>query len=63
MTDTYHSSSGPKLIADMNWHNLEAAHAKLIREGDPIRQAEIDAMAAEIARRGEVEAEQAVSNG
>ena len=49
MTTTYQSSTGPKLIADMNPHNLIAAHAKLVREGDPRRKAEIDAMAARIA--------------
>lgn len=65
MTKIYHSSSGEKIIADMGFHNLAAAHAKLIRDYPPgsVRQPEIDAMAAELARRAEIEAEQAVSHG
>jgi hypothetical protein len=42
------SSSGPKMIADMNFHNVKAAHAKLVREA-PERRAEIAGLAARLA--------------
>lgn len=69
MTTTYNSSTGPKVIADMNPHNLMAAHAKLMRDfpplddldGKSLRQAEIDAMGARLAELAEEEAEQAVT--
>lgn len=55
MTDTYHSSKGPKLIADMPYPYLTNAHAKLVRErSDDSRDAEIEAMAKRIA---EIDAE------
>lgn len=50
MTAThYQSSRGPQLIATMPHPHLVNAHAKLVREGDPSRAAEIEAMAAQIA--------------
>lgn len=69
MTAIYKSSTGDKVIADMNPHNLMAAHAKLLRdfparddlEGKSLRQDEIDAMGARLAAMAEEEAEQAVS--
>lgn len=69
MTTIYNSSSGPKVIADMNPHNLAAAHAKLLRDyparedldGKSLRQAEIDAMGAQLAVLAEAYAESQVS--
>lgn len=69
MTTIYKSSTGDKVIADMNPHNLMAAHAKLLRDfparddldGKSLRQAEIDAMGVRLAAMAEEEAEQAVS--
>ncbi|MDO8800092.1 hypothetical protein [Phenylobacterium sp.] len=69
MTAIYNSSSGPKVIADMNPHNLAAAHAKLQRDyparedldGQSLRQAEIDAMGARLAVLAEEYAESQVS--
>ena len=43
----YNSSSGPKVIAQMNLHHVRAAHAKLLRD-EPGRTAEIAALAARI---------------
>lgn len=56
MTTIYNSSTGPKVIAEMNPHNLAAAHAKLLRDfppradlgGNSLRQPEIDAMGARL---------------
>lgn len=55
MTQHYNNSKGVDvLIADMAYPHLASAHAKLVREQrDGQRQAEIDAMAAELARRDE----------
>lgn len=69
MTQIYNSSTGPKVIADMNPHNLMAVHAKLLRDfpprddldGKSLRQAEIDAMGAHLAALVEEEAEQTVT--
>lgn len=69
MTTEYISSTGPKVIADMNPHNLAAAHAKLLRDfppldeldGKSLRQAEIDAMGARLAVLAEEYAEQQVA--
>lgn len=69
MTAIYNSSTGPKVIADMNPHNLAAAHAKLLRDyparedldGKSLRQAEIDAMGARLAVLAEEYAESQVS--
>lgn len=69
MTTIYNSSTGPKAIADMNPHNLAAAHAKLMRDYPPVeelggkslRQPEIDAMSARLAEMAEEYAEQQVS--
>ena len=49
----YNNSKGVDvLIADMAYPHLASAHAKLVREQrDGLRQAEIDAMGAELARR------------
>lgn len=49
----YNNSKGVDvLIADMAYPHLASAHAKLVREqSDGLRQSEIDAMAAELARR------------
>lgn len=49
----YVNSKGQDVvIADMAYPHLASAHAKLVREQrDGLRQAEIDAMAAELARR------------
>lgn len=65
MTTIYHSSTGEKVIAEMNYHNLAAAHAKLKRERlDDSRDAEIAAMAERIAiNDAEFEAEQLVTGG
>jgi len=42
------------VIADMAYPHLASAHAKLVREQrDGLRQAEIDAMGAELERRDE----------
>lgn len=51
----YNNSKGVDvLIADMAYPHLASAHAKLVREQrDGLRQAEIDAMAEELARRDE----------
>lgn len=50
MTTThYNGSRGPVLIATMPHPHLVNAHSKLVREGDPGRAAEIEAMAAQIA--------------
>ena len=59
----YVNSKGQDVvIADMAYPHLTSAHAKLVREQrDGLRQAEIDAMAAELERRDEAfAAEQAV---
>lgn len=69
MTAIYNSSTGPKVIADMNPHNLAAAHAKLLRDyparedldGKSLRQAEIDAMGARLAVLAEEYAESQAS--
>ena len=62
MTTIYQSSTGPKVIADMNPHNLAAAHAKLIRERtNELRDPEIEALGARLAELSEQEAEQQVS--
>ena len=69
MTTIYNSSTGKKVIADMNPHNLDAAHAKLLRDyppradlgGKSLRQAEIDAMGARLAQLAEEYAESQVS--
>lgn len=69
MTTTYNSSTGPKIIADMNPHNLAAAHAKLMRDyparddlgGKSLRQPEIDAMGARLAEMAEEHLEAQVS--
>jgi hypothetical protein len=51
----YVNSKGQDVvIADMAYPHLASAHAKLVREQrDGLRQAEIDAMAAELQRRDE----------
>jgi len=50
MTDTYHGSKGPMLIADLPYPYLVNAHKKLIRyRVDDSRDAEIAAMAERIA--------------
>lgn len=50
MTATYHSSKGPKQIADLPYPYLFNAHAKLVRERmDETRDPEIAAMAARLA--------------
>lgn len=51
----YNNSKGVDvLIADMAYPHLASAHAKLVREQrDGLRQAEIDAMAEELAHRDE----------
>ena len=51
----YNNSKGVDvLIADMAYPHLASAHAKLVRDQrDGLRQAEIDAMAEELARRDE----------
>lgn len=51
----YVNSKGQDVvIADMAYPHLASAHAKLVREQrDGLRQAEIDAMAAELKRRDE----------
>ncbi len=62
MTTFYVNSKGQDVeIASMAYPHLCSAHAKLVREQrDGLRQAEIDAMAAEIAARDEAHtAEQA----
>lgn len=69
MTAIYNSSTGPKVIADMNPHNLAAAHAKLMRDyparedldGKSLRQAEIDAMGVRLAELAEAYAESQVT--
>lgn len=63
MTTIYQSSTGPKVIAEMNPHNLAAAHAKLLRDRtDDSRDAEIEAMGAALSALAEEEAEQAVTS-
>lgn len=52
----YTGSKGPVPIATMPYPHLANAHAKLVREGDPARAAEIEAMRARIA---ELDAEHA----
>lgn len=61
----YTGSKGPVPIAAMAYSHLVSAHAKLLRDRlDDSRDAEIDAMAADIARRNiEHEAEQAANGG
>lgn len=51
----YVNSKGQDVvIADMAYPHLASAHAKLVREQrDGLRQAEIDAMGAELERRDE----------
>lgn len=51
----YVNSKGQDVvIADMAYPHLTSAHAKLVREQrDGLRQAEIDAMGAELERRDE----------
>ena len=51
----YVNSKGQDVvIADMAYPHLASAHAKLVRDQrDGLRQAEIDAMAAELQRRDE----------
>lgn len=44
----YNGSGGPKPIAGMTYHNIKAAHAKLIREEQFDRQNEIDGLAARL---------------
>lgn len=62
MTTIYNSSTGPKVIAEMNPHNLAAAHAKLLRDrADDSRDAEIEALGARLAELAEEEAEEQVS--
>lgn len=56
MITHYQSSKGPVAIATMPFPYLQNAHDKLVREGDPSRQAEVDAMAVRLA---ELEAEHA----
>ena len=55
MTAVYNNSKGQDVvIADMAYPHLASAHAKLVREQrDGLRQAEIDAMGAELERRDE----------
>lgn len=55
MTAFYNNSKGQDVaIADMAYPHLASAHAKLVREQrDGLRQAEIDAIAAELERRDE----------
>jgi hypothetical protein len=45
----YQSSTGPKVIAEMNFHNLSAAVAKLRREADLTREDELMAMTIRLA--------------
>lgn len=65
MTTIYHSSTGEKIIAEMNYHNLAAAHAKLKRGRlDDSRDAEIAALGERLdILNAEHEAEQAVTGG
>lgn len=64
MTATYYNGSrGPVLIATMAHPHLVNAHAKLVREGDPARAAEIEAMAAQIAVNDAEHAELAEERG
>jgi len=64
MTAThYNGSRGPVLIATMPHNHLVNAHAKLVREGDPARAAEIEAMAAQIAVNDADHAELAEERG
>ena len=54
MTNYNNSKGVDVLIADMADPHLASAHAKLVREQrEGLRQAEIDAMAEELARRDE----------
>ena len=59
----YAGSRGPVLIATMAHPHLVNAHAKLVREGDPARAAEIEAMAAQIAVNDAEHAELAEERG
>lgn len=64
MTATHYAGSrGPALIATMPHNHLVNAHAKLVREGDPARAAEIEAMAAQIAVNDAEHAELAEERG
>lgn len=64
MTAThYNGSRGPVLIATMPHPHLVNAHAKLAREGDPARAAEIEAMAAQIAVNDAAHAELSEERG
>jgi len=64
MTATHYAGSrGPVLIATMAHPHLVNAHAKLVREGDPARAAEIEAMAAQIAVNDAEHAELAEERG
>lgn len=80
MTDSYTSSDGRKrLISEMNYSHLKAAHAKAVRGeermhedavnqgreySNPGREAEIEAMGADLARRdAEYAAQQAEADG
>lgn len=58
MTKMYVNSKGQDVeIASMAYPHLCSAHAKLVRDQrDGLRQAEIDAMATEIATRDEAHA-------
>lgn len=61
----YVNSKGQDVvIADMAYPHLASAHARLVRDQrDGLRQAEIDAMAAELQRRDEAfAAEQAAQS-
>lgn len=53
----YHGSRGPMEIASMPHSYLVNAHDKLVRDGDPDRKPEIDAMRAQIALNNEAYAE------
>jgi len=64
MTAThYNGSRGPVPIATMPHPHLVNAHAKLVREGDPARAAEIEAMAAQIAQNDAEHAKLAEERG
>lgn len=65
MVTDYNGSKGPTPIKGMAYNHLVSAHAKLLRDRlDDSRDLEIEAMAADIARRNiEYEAEQAASGG
>lgn len=63
MTEFYNGSRGPVLIATMPHPHLVNAHGKLVREGDPSRAAEVEAMAAQIALNDEAHAKLAEERG